>query len=270
MSIENRNTTHRVVTTAKRIGATLPEAVVKAVEFDPTLPTVPDVADEVASDIASHVGDPKTWDAAVKKGLARVSDAEAADKVRSRLIRAADEARWQTMREHRAEIVDAFRKALADDIATMNAHAAKIPANLKPGRLNLTGLPPAQYRAAYECEIAAGRLEQAAKALAPLYGISATIGSVGQDARMILFRLPEKLDAEYRIPFVRGMLNLRDIRVAGDLANEHAVWYAVLGRLGATFDVVDPSDVVATREVLKAWRIVPKTNGDGGRKPVLI
>jgi hypothetical protein len=226
---------------ASRLGVTLPDPVVALLDFEPDLPVLADVASEAVEEIVAAAGT-KTYAKTRDAALGRVASAQAALTVSRTTVEALDRARWSSVLTHADEVIDAFRAAIADDLATLNDAAPRVPATATQE----TTVVPDAYAARFIASQADARLAVATGGLAPLYDGAAISGSGDLSAthvrRMMITDVPADLPREKAQTVLRAFADTRLALRAGDPSNLPALWFAVLASLGVPFRLVTPAE----------------------------
>lgn len=256
MSVETRNKIRNLRAAAAKVGASLPASLVEIFDAEPPMPpSLAEVRAEAVREIAAAVGakdSAKRTDAA----LDRVARAEAASALRTGVAAALDVARWDGVRNHAEDVIEAFRVALADDFAAMNEHAARVPLTFDPVTNTAESLTPEAFTAWATVKPIEARLTQVMRALAPLYGIGGG-GGYGARAmtapatrqRLARLSLPESPGEVARYGLVLGVVGKRPT----DSLNSSAPWFAAVAVQGATHGLVSVKEYRENVETIAKW-----------------
>lgn len=135
MSAQHYNDVRTIARTAQQLGATLPKEITTALEHLEAINTgrtpVPQPG-RVARELAQHLGNPAAMEKACKAAALEIATAEVRAKLDHHLAETCGSSLRGKMRANSEEIAAAFGDALADDLATLQNEAGKLPVFFRP------------------------------------------------------------------------------------------------------------------------------------------
>jgi hypothetical protein len=260
MTIQHLSEAKTIARAATSIGAQLPEQITAALAHlediarDTPKPLRPG---NLATELAQHLGNPAAMDKAFKASAAKLATADAASKIYAYLTETCGTRVRGMMRAHSEEVAAAFGEALADDLATLEASASRLPAWFNPTQA--ASLDPDTFKAWTQARDAYARIQSASAALTPLYA-----GAIGHDnasqfpiaaAASLRFAKPPALSTKREAYAVRDALQGRTERTQG-LAGQGSTFVdglfipTALAHVGATFEWATPAEVTERSEVI--------------------
>lgn len=242
-------TLHQVRRVVKTYGVNLPAPVTAA--LDAKSPVAFPDADATAKAIIADVGNPK-------KVAAHLADFAALDAakgagIHGRVNAALDAAAIRAIRDNKAGVIDAIRKAAAPYLDRLNEAAPNVPGST----------PVNDRRIPTSTLILVEAADDAAKALLDLVaGFRALYG--GGDLRYALIDVPERLTIRQVQTLAQGIAGARSIETTSGPSTVAAYWWAVSADMGATFRVATPDEgeAVRGRVTTGARAAVPGTDLD--------
>lgn len=226
---------------ARALNVDLPSDLVETLDNTLPLPSVQEARAAAAIAVAEAASLPaKERDKKVKEALDAVARAEAGAEIRGRAEDTLARAKWDALTAAMPEVRARFREALAADFKTLN-ETAPIVADLDPEK-NSDNLVPEKYEALFFAKRAAARVDIALDGLTAKPAASVGPLSPSQAMRLRALVIPEDFDrAKYRKLFygLRGSMPRPGATTLGD---KRVTWYGIAGSLGATFDLVEPSE----------------------------
>lgn len=269
MSIHHLNDAKSIARVAAQIGAPLPEQIAAALAHLEDLTRnapAPVRPGTLAAALAAHIGEPAAMDKALKTAAAQLAASKATGEIHTYLAETCGTRIRGMMRNHSEQIAAAFGAALADDLATLEATAGRLPAWFTEAQA--ASLDPETFKAWSEARDAYARITSASAALTPLYS-----GAIDHEhatqfpitaAASLRFAEPPRFATPRDAYAFRDALAGRTERVQG-LAGQGTTFVdglfipAALAQVGAKFVWATPAGVSD-----RATRLV-----DGMREPAL-
>lgn len=260
MTIQHLSEAKTIARAATSIGATLPKRITDAlahledISRDAPAPLRPGT---LAADLAQHIGDPAAMDKALKASAAQLATAEAKSKIYAYLAETCGTRIRGMMRADAEEVATEFGAALADDLATLEATAGRLPAWFNPDQA--ASLDEGTFGAWTQARDAYARVQSASAALSPLYA-----GSISNDhgthfpitaASSLRFAEPPVMQTKRNAYAVRDALQGRTERVQG-IAGQGSTFVdglfipTALAHVGVTFAWATPNEVTERADAI--------------------